>query len=118
MARLDDLVAQVKDARLRREMLDALTELKRRQNFGLVFEEHIPETTALYGLPLKVGAIVQRRNDDQDSTLYRLAGFTSQRREASLAPLDGGDDVSVPVKDLLIVKRFGEAMYAALTSLG
>jgi len=58
MARLDDLVAQVSDQPLRREMEAALREMKRRQRFGLVFEQHIPETTAMHGLPIQVGSLV------------------------------------------------------------
>ncbi len=53
----------------------ALLELKRRQRFGIVFEEHIPEVTALHGLPLQVGSLVQRR-DDPDATLWRVSALT------------------------------------------
>lgn len=45
MARLDDLAAQIRDRELRRKFEDALSDMKRRQRFGLVFEEHVPETT-------------------------------------------------------------------------
>ncbi len=65
MARLDDLMARVADRSLRQEMEAALAEMKRRQRFGLVFEEHVPETTALYGLPIRVGSLVQRRDNTQ-----------------------------------------------------
>ena len=58
MAHLDDLIAQVSDDRLRRDMESALAKLKKRQRFGLVYEEHIPEYTALYGLPLRAGDLV------------------------------------------------------------
>ena len=43
MARLDGLVAQVAKPSLKREMEAALKEVKRRQRFGLMFEEHIPD---------------------------------------------------------------------------
>jgi hypothetical protein len=39
--------------------------MKRRQLFGLVFEQHISETTALHGLPIQAGSPVQRRDDPQ-----------------------------------------------------
>jgi adenine-specific DNA-methyltransferase len=51
MARLDDLVNEVKDAALRKKLQDAVLDLKRRQRFGLVFEEHVPETSALFDFP-------------------------------------------------------------------
>ncbi len=53
MARLDDLIAQIGDQALRQEMEDALATYKRSQRFGLVYEEHIPEITALFGLPIQ-----------------------------------------------------------------
>jgi adenine-specific DNA-methyltransferase len=78
MARLDNLVERVDDPALRREMEAALREMKRRQRFGLVFEEHIPETTALYGLPIQAGSLVQRRDDPEVKTLYRVTAMTPQ----------------------------------------
>jgi adenine-specific DNA-methyltransferase len=95
----------------------ALREMKRRQRFGLVFEEHIPETTALYGLPIQTGSLVQRRDDPQAKVLYRVTATTPQG-QATVEPSGGGEPEQVPVGDLLAVKRFGEPMYPALTPLG
>jgi adenine-specific DNA-methyltransferase len=118
MARLDDLIARVGDAALRRELEVALAELKRRQRFGLVFEEHVPETTALYGLPVQVGSLVQRRDDPAAKHLYRVTALAARGGAATVAPHDGGQAESVPLRDLLVVKRFGEPIYPALTPLG
>jgi adenine-specific DNA-methyltransferase len=115
MARLDDLVAQVVDPSLRREMEAALREMKRRQRFGLVYEEHIPETTALYGLPIQTGSLVQKRDDPQARMLYRVTATTPEG-QATIDPSNGGEPQQVPVGDLLAVKRFGDPMYPALTT--
>jgi adenine-specific DNA-methyltransferase len=117
MARLDDLVAQVADPSLRREMEAALGEMKRRQRFGLVFEQHIPETTVLHGLPIQAGSLVQRRDDPQAKVYWRVTATTPQE-QATVEPSNGGEPEQVPVGDLLAVKRFGEPMYPALTPLG
>ncbi len=77
MARLDDLVAQISAPSLRQSIHAAVADLKRRQQFGLVFEEHVPETTALYGLPVQVGSLVQRRDDTAAKVLYRVIGLTA-----------------------------------------
>ena len=69
MARIDDLISQVTDKQLRQRLESALADMKRRQRFGLVFEEHVPETTSLLGFPLQLGAIVQRRSDTEGSHL-------------------------------------------------
>jgi len=78
MARLDDLVAQVADLPLKREMEAALREMKRRQRFGLVFEKHIPETTVLHALPIHAGPLVERRHNLQAKMLYWFTATTPQ----------------------------------------
>jgi hypothetical protein len=41
----------------------AVAEIRRRQVFGLVFEQHILETSLLAGGPFAVGQVVQYRKD-------------------------------------------------------
>jgi adenine-specific DNA-methyltransferase len=117
MARLDDLVAQIDDQSLRRNIEAALADMKRRQRFGLVFEEHIPETTSLFGLPVQDGALVQRRDDPSAKTLYRVIETTPQGY-ATIKSTGDGETEMVPISELLVVKQFGEPMYPALTPLG
>src|SRR5215211_6799735 len=95
----------------------ALREMKRRQLFGLVFEQHIPQTTALHGLPIQAGSPVQRRDDPQAKILYRVTATTPQEL-ATVKPSNGAEPEQILVGDLLVVKRFGEPMYPALTPLG
>lgn len=117
MARLEDLAAEVKDPALRQKLQGAIADLKRKQRFGLVFEEHIPETTALFGLSIQVGATVQRRDEGNASALYRVTAQNGKGK-ATIEPAEGGAAVAIPSKDLLVVKRFGDPIYPALTSLG
>jgi adenine-specific DNA-methyltransferase len=95
----------------------ALADTKRRQRFGLVYEEHIPEMSALVGLPAQAGSLVQRRDDTSSGTLYRVIEV-SPGGDATVEPIDGGEPAKAPVGDLLVVKRFGEPIYPALTPLG
>jgi adenine-specific DNA-methyltransferase len=95
----------------------AIADLKRRQRFGLVFEEHIPETMALLGLPIQVGGIVQRRDDPIGTSLYRVVAKAG-RRMMTVELLSGGKPFSIPAEDLLVVKRFGDPIYPTLTSVG
>lgn len=113
MALLDDLVSQVPDIALRKRLQKAAADLRRTQKFGLVFEEHIPETTAIFGLPIAVGAFVQRRQDSEDATPLRVARLTDDGRNAVLVAQDGHEEAAA-IQDLLTVKRFGEPLYAAL----
>lgn len=117
MARLDDLVARVAEPALRRELEAALADTKRRQRFGLVFEEHIPEMSVLVGQPVQTGSLVQRRDEPSSGTLYRVSKV-SPGGDATVEPTDGGEPTTVPVGTLLVVKRFGDPIYPSLTPLG
>ena len=117
MARIDDLIAQISDKLLRQKLEAALSDMKRRQRFGLVFEEHIPETTTLLGFPIQVGASVQRRSDAEVERLY-LVNKVDRRGKIEITPEGGGQPDSAAASELMVVKRFGDPIFPALTSLG
>ncbi|WP_156913472.1 hypothetical protein [Mesorhizobium sp. WSM3224] len=112
MARIDDIVAQIPDKALRQRLESALSDMKRRQRFGLVYEEHMPETTALLDFPIRPGATVQRRSDAEGR---RYQVISVNRRSARLAAEGGGDEETAALSDLLVVKRFGDPIFPALT---
>ena len=56
MAAIDDLVGQIADEKLRARIQDELKKLSQQKKFGLVFEEHLPECTPLYEVPVKRGS--------------------------------------------------------------
>lgn len=117
MARLEDLAAQIRDAALRNNILAAIADLKRKQRFGLIFEEHIPETTTVPGLPKQPGSIVQRRDDSASLELFRVTKIVG-RGKIGAEPIAGGEEAIMNAKDLLVVKRFGDPIYPALKSVG
>jgi DNA methylase len=114
VAKIDDLVEQVKDQGHQSKLRAAVAELKARTRFGLVFEEHIPETAALFGLPISPGATVQLRTENR--RLYRV--LSVRNGVATLDPIDDGKPRDEATGDLLVVKRFGEPIYPTLTPLG
>src|SRR5215211_369473 len=116
MGRIDDLVSEVKDERLHKELRAALSEIKRYQRFGIVFEEHIPETTLL-DLPIQINSLVQRRDDERGS-LWRVKSFTDNNARVFITALGDTKVEIVSVRYLLVVKRFGEPIYPALSSQG
>ena len=116
MARLDDLITQIPDKTLRRKLESALADMKRRQTYGLVFEEHIPETTALLQFPIVVGATVQRRDDLEAKTVFQVLSVNG--RSVKAEPEGGGAIETIPTKELMVVRRFGDPIFPALTSLG
>ena len=53
MAALDDLILQIKDPELRERIQKEADSLLKQKKFGLVFEDHLPECTPLYDVPIK-----------------------------------------------------------------
>ena len=58
MALLQDLIQQIDDPTLRDRILQETDKLMKQKKFGLVFEEHLPECTPLYDVPIRVGSKV------------------------------------------------------------
>ena len=117
VAKIEDLIAEIADPALRERIADEVKDLKETKRFGLVFEEHIPETVSLHGLPIRPGLIVQNRTTPHDLTEFQVLSVEGD--EATVVP-KGADEpeVSVNVSDLLVVKRFHEQIFPGLTSVG
>lgn len=58
MALLQDLIQQIDDSALKERILHETNKLLKQKKFGLVFEEHLPECTPLYDVPIRVGSKV------------------------------------------------------------
>ena len=81
MAKIEDLISEVSDSRLRAEIAAEIKRLKTQKNFGLVFEQHLPETVRLPNFPVREGELVaetrrgrrqsvaRREDPDQESDL-------------------------------------------------
>jgi adenine-specific DNA-methyltransferase len=114
MAKLDDLIAQVGDTRLRRQLEEAAVELRRRKKFGLVYEQHIPETTTFPSETIQKGSVVMIRTEPSNKTRYVVDSVT--RTKASISA--GEEAWTIPFADLLVVKPFGEPVYPVLKPFG
>ena len=55
MAAINDLVRQITDPDLRDRIQKEVNKLAKQKKFGLVFEEHLPECTPLYDIPVRRG---------------------------------------------------------------
>ena len=81
------------------------------KKFGLVFEEHLPECTPLYDVPVKKGSKVALRTGKVNDfyTVSELSGGI-----ASCYTKDRSGVVDFPVDDLVCVAEFGEPIYPYL----
>lgn len=117
MAKIEDLIDEIADPPLRERIAGEVRELKRTKRFGLVFEEHIPETVSLYGLPLREGLVVQNRTTPDDLTEFRV--IRVEDGKATVVPKGAnGPETRIDVEDLLVVKRFHEQIFPGLTPVG
>ena len=55
MAAINDLISQIQDETLRNRIQEEVSKMAKQKKFGLVFEEHMPESTPLYDMPIKRG---------------------------------------------------------------
>ena len=117
MAKIEDLIDEIADPGLRERIAGEVRELKRTKRFGLVFEEHIPETVSLYGLPIRQGLLVQNRTTPDDLTEFRV--IRVEDGKATVVP-KGTDEPqsSLDVEDLLVVRQFHEQIFPGLTPVG
>ena len=109
MAKIEDLINEIPDTALRDQVAREVKDLKETKRFGLVFEEHIPETVSLHGLPVYPGMIVQDRTA-QDGTEFQVLAIDGD--QATIVPKGSdGHTRTVQANDLLIVKRFYDPIF-------
>lgn len=114
MAAIDDLISQVEDKALRKRLREEADRLTKEKKFGLVFEEHLPELTPIYDAPIKRGSEVARRNQTLSDT-WRVLSVV--KGKALCHNPASGEQQQIPVNELVVVRRFGEPIYPALTPL-
>ncbi len=117
MAKIEDLIAQIPDERLRKGIADEVKALKKTKRFGLVFEEHLPETVRLPKLPVKVGELVGLKKESGNA-LWRVKGIhkgvASCERAVEGYPDANDRNKEFKVSDLVVVRSFGDPIYPAL----
>lgn len=58
MSAINDLINQIENEELRERIQAEVDKLAKQKKFGLAFEEHLPECTPLYDIPVRRGAKV------------------------------------------------------------
>jgi len=108
MAVIDDLIKQIKDESLRERIQVEVDKLTQQKKFGLVFENHLPECTPLYEVPIKVGGTVSFKNGSIDE-LY-IVEKVQDEQVLCVSKGDGKEKVFA-LKDLVTTVEFGEPIY-------
>ena len=114
MAVLNDLIAQIENEELRRRIEAEVERMNKQKKFGLVFEEHLPECTPLYDIPVKVGSLVALRAGKVNE-VYKVLEINGE--EATCVKKEGSEVVTFALNDLVSVAEFGEPIYPYLKPL-
>ena len=111
MALLQDLIQQIEDPALRDRIAAETNKLLKQKKFGLVFEEHLPECTPLYEVPVKVGGLVAKKtgyvNDIYLVTKIEETSVTCLNRETR-------EESVILLDELVTIAQFGEPIYPYL----
>ena len=111
MAAINDLIAQIENPELRARIQAEVDRMNKQKKFGLVFEEHLPECTPLYDIPVKRGALVALKNG-KVSEVYRVLKIKGDEAECKKKAAD--EIVIFKVNELVTVAEFGDAIYPYL----
>lgn len=111
MATINDLISQIENVELRERIQKEVDALSRQKKFGLVFEDHIPECTMLYDVPVQRGRMVAIKGQDADAQ-YFVAGIKDGVARCISKANSETSDISV--EKLVCVAQFGDPIYPYL----
>ena len=111
MAAINDLIAQIENPELRARIQAEVDRINKQKKFGLVFEEHLPECTPLYDIPVKKGALVALKTG-KVSEVYRVLNIKGDEAECKKKDVD--EFTTFNVDELVTVAEFGEPIYPYL----
>lgn len=113
MSALSDLISQIENPDLRARIQAETDKLFKQKKFGLVFEDHLPETALLYGTPVRSGMTATPKND----TKRLLSVLSINDGECIVADNATKQTFTIPARDLVPVAQFGEPIYPSLTPI-
>lgn len=116
MAAINDLISQIQDETLRNRIQEEVSKMAKQKKFGLVFEEHMPESTPLYDMPIKSGCNVMRRDSKDDKSIYVVLKVEDDTA-VCVKPEQKDEAVTFELKDIVRVAEFGEPIYPYLKSV-
>ncbi len=111
MAAINDLINQIENPELRDRIKQEIDRMNKQKKFGLVFEEHLPECTPLYDVPVRTGSLVALKNGDIN-TLYTVLKINEEK--VICKKYEGIEITKFVIDDLVSVAKFGDPIYPYL----
>lgn len=116
MAHIDALIEKVTDPALRRALAEQVDVLIGKRSFGLVFQEHRPETVELPNYRVRRGCKVRVWGEDNKvlHQVERVTGDTATVSSLTETPVQR----QLPKGRLVVVREFGDPIYPGLEITG
>lgn len=111
MAVINDLIKQIDDKALRNRLTQEVDRMKDNKKFGLVFEEHLPECTPIYGTSIKKESFVSRKGKKIKDIYFVVAIKDSI---ATCINKINGEVTDIHVEELVVIAQFGEPIFPTL----
>lgn len=111
---IDALLGRVEDPSLRDDLTKQFNLLRRKRQFGLVFEEHLPEFVVLPQHPIHRGTKVTRKGEVQVNPMLVM----EVARDSVEVLTDNGGIERIKNSDVVAVAEYGDPVYMGLGRLG
>lgn len=112
MAAINDLIDRISDPELRRRIGDEVARMQQQKKFGLVFEEHLPEATPLYDVPIKRKSLVAEK-DGFFKVFYRVKRIEGEKLICETQD-DKHEEVCFEKEKMVAVAMVGDPIYPYL----
>ena len=110
MAAINDLISQIDNKELRDRILLELEKMNKQKKFGLVFEEHLPESVKMFDVPVKKGSFVMEKTGAKN--VYKVLSIDDGVAECIDTTTQ--ETKSFPISDIVSVALFGTPIYPYL----
>lgn len=111
MSAINDLISQIQDESLRDRIQNEVNKMAKQKKFGLVFEEHLPECTPLYDVPVKRGSLAVLKGGDINNK-YIVGSIVNGIAKCMNKVTEEVEEI--PLENLVTVAEFGEPIYPYL----
>ena len=111
MSAINDLISQIQDESLRDRIQNEVNKMAKQKKFGLVFEEHLPECTPLYDVPVKRGSLAVLKGGDINNK-YIVGSIVNGIAKCMNKVTEEVEEI--PLENLVTVAEFGDPIYPYL----
>ena len=110
MAAINDLISQIDNKELRDRILLELEKMNKQKKFGLVFEEHLPESVKMFDVPVKKGSFVMEKTGGKN--VYKVLSIADG--VADCIDTTTQETKQLPISGIVSVALFGTPIYPYL----